>query len=56
MHLNFNKYTLEYLKLMIEAQEVNFTSNIYEKTSFQDNRVCVCKFITGPTEPYISHL
>ena len=29
---------------MNESQEVDFQSNIYEKTLFQDNRVCVCKF------------
>ena len=37
--LNFNGYTLNYLSLMIEAQEVGFKSSIYMKTLFSRYRV-----------------
>ena len=43
MKLNFNQYTMEYLKLMIEAQEVDFKSNIYRRLRFKIIEFCVCK-------------
>jgi len=41
--LNINQYILEYLKLLIEAQQIEFKSNICEKILFPDNRFYVCK-------------